>query len=90
MHVFFFLLVFKDVFVWQRRLWLTIQELQKIRQQPLPMDEQPWINMSKEDACLRYARNKYVRGVTYNYSVSQQLASCISYLQGLNNSLRVS
>lgn len=42
------------------------------------------------DDYMNDSRNYYVKGVTFNYVVSQQLSVAISKLQGLTNSIRVS
>ncbi|GLH13741.1 Putative leucine--tRNA ligase, mitochondrial [Gryllus bimaculatus] len=82
---------FPGILKWQHRLWLTIQNFRKVRDQldetraaQLPDSEA----FDEQEAKLFDSRNYYVKGATFNYSVTFQLSVAISKMQGLTNSLR--
>lgn len=80
-------LAFPGIINWQKRLWLTVQEFIKYRneeQKDIPNDE-----FREHDDYMFDSRNYYVKGATFNYCTSQQISVGISKMQGLTNSLRV-
>ncbi|XP_072394523.1 probable leucine--tRNA ligase, mitochondrial [Diabrotica undecimpunctata] len=77
---------FPGILNWQRRLWLTMQEFLKHRNTlppPLPEDQ-----FKTHDNYMYDSRNYYVKGVSYNYLITQQISVAVSKQQGLTNSLR--
>lgn len=77
---------FPGIINWQKRLWLTIKDFHKHRNNPPPP-----IDKNKEKECEEYmfdSRNFYIKGTSFNYYISQQLSVAVSKLQGLTNSLR--
>ncbi|XP_028146310.1 probable leucine--tRNA ligase, mitochondrial [Diabrotica virgifera virgifera] len=77
---------FPGVLNWQRRLWLTMQEFLKHRNTlPLPLPE---AQFKIHDTYMYDSRNYYVKGVSYNYLITQQISVAVSKQQGLTNSLR--
>lgn len=81
---------FQGVLKWQHRLWLTLQNFIKIRQENEKKVAENSEELAKEEAFLCDSRNYYVKGVTFNFVESYQLSVAISKMQGLTNSLRKS
>ncbi|KAH8410684.1 hypothetical protein KR222_004691 [Zaprionus bogoriensis] len=80
---------FPGILNWQKRLWLTLQEFQALREQPsTDVADAGSDAFLAEDAKLFDARNFYVKGATFNYRHAHQLSVAISKMQGLTNSLR--
>lgn len=84
----FSILAFPGIINWQKRLWLTIKDFLKHRNNPPNMipDEQ----FTTHDDFMFDSRNYYAKEITFNYLVAQQLSVAISKQQGLTNSIRVS
>lgn len=83
----FCFVAFPGILNWQKRLWLTVQEFIKYRneeQKELSADE-----FKQHDDYMFDSRNYYVKGVSFNYCTSQQISVAISKMQGLTNSIRV-
>nr|XP_023020582.1 probable leucine--tRNA ligase, mitochondrial [Leptinotarsa decemlineata] len=78
---------FPGILNWQRRLWLTIREFLAHRTSLPAM--LPEGQFKPHDEYMFDSRNFYIKGVTFNYLVSQQLSVAVSKQQGLTNSLRV-
>ncbi|CAG5092087.1 Similar to LARS2: Probable leucine--tRNA ligase [Cotesia congregata] len=82
---------FQGIFNWQQRLWLTIRQFLK-RRENISLEEVANTptkeEFIKDDAYLCNSRNYYVKGVTFNIIGSQQLSVAISKMQGLTNSIR--
>nr|XP_023028907.1 probable leucine--tRNA ligase, mitochondrial [Leptinotarsa decemlineata] len=77
---------FPGILNWQRRLWLTIREFLAHRTSLPAM--LPEGQFKPHDEYMFDSRNFYIKGVTFNYLVSQQLSVAVSKQQGLTNSLR--
>lgn len=86
--VIYLIVAFPGILQWQRRLWLTIKDFIKHRNEETQVitDEL----FKEQDEYMFDSRNFYVKGATFNYCNSQQISVAISKMQGLTNSIRVS
>ncbi|KAJ8954021.1 hypothetical protein NQ318_004314 [Aromia moschata] len=77
---------FPGILNWQKRLWLTIRDFLRHRNNlpPTTTDDQ----FLSHDDYMFDSRNYYVKGTTFNYVISQQLSVAVSKQQGLTNSIR--
>lgn len=77
---------FPGILNWQKRLWLTIGDFLKHRNNLPPL--LPENQMKTHDDYMFDSRNFFVKGVSYNYLITQQISVAVSKQQGLTNSLR--
>jgi leucyl-tRNA synthetase len=82
-------LAFPGLINWQKRIWITIHDLQQARD-TVEKNFVQTPEFLEEEAKMFDARNYYVSGATFNYKYSHQLSVGISKMQGLTNSIRVS
>lgn len=78
---------FPGVLNWQKRLWLTVKDFLKHRNNLPP--QIPEDKFRSQEDYMFDSRNYYVKGTSFNYLISQQLSIAVSKQQGLTNSLRV-
>ncbi|XP_037084686.1 probable leucine--tRNA ligase, mitochondrial, partial [Pollicipes pollicipes] len=82
---------FPPLLAWQRRLWMTVGDLLRLRSAPAPPagsgagDE---VELTRLEAEMRETRNYFVRTVTLNFQETHQLSVAITRLQGLTTALR--
>ncbi|XP_066156838.1 probable leucine--tRNA ligase, mitochondrial isoform X2 [Euwallacea fornicatus] len=77
---------FPGIINWQKRLWLTIQDFIKHRNEPPPMIAED--KFKAQEDFLWDSRNYYIKGASFNYVISQQMSVAVSKQQGLTNSIR--
>lgn len=78
---------FPGIINWQKRLWLTVQDFLKHRQNP-PTQHITDEEINNFESYMFDSRNYYIKGTTFNYFISQQLSIAVSKQQGLTNSIR--
>lgn len=79
---------FPGILLWQNRIWMTVNEFLKLRQENTPVQDLK--ALEDEELRLLDARNFYIAGTTFNYRHTHQLSVAISKMQGLTNAIRVS
>lgn len=77
---------FPGIINWQRRLWLTVQDFVRARNDSAEVAKSS--EFDEHERNLRDAANFYTSGTTFNYKFSHQLSVAISKMQGLTNSIR--
>ncbi|XP_060803565.1 leucine--tRNA ligase, mitochondrial isoform X2 [Amyelois transitella] len=73
---------------WQHRLWLTIRDFLKYRNETLVSSTLTTEEFAKFELNLRESRNYFIATTTYHFKHTQKLSVGISRLQGLTNTLR--
>lgn len=82
---------FPGILNWQRRVWLTINQFNKIRSDGSIRSVDPTEKLFLDNELrLQDARNLYICGTTFNYKHSHQLSVGVSKMQALTKAIRVS